>query len=108
MEETGSAHFQKTPMRFAIRLAFAAPDCFQRETSGPATPVALHPVEGRALGYAGVAVYPRDIVVGEAEGAVCYSWPARRLGGCGPANLGTRNWRINNDEPARCFEYEIA
>ena len=45
--------------------------CFQRETSGPATPITLHPVEFDApIGCAGVAVYPGDIVVGDAEGVV--------------------------------------
>ena len=45
--------------------------CFQRETSGPATPITLHPVEfDTPIGCAGVAVYPGDIVVGDAEGVV--------------------------------------
>ena len=45
--------------------------CFQRESSGPATPITLHPVEFDApIGCAGVAVYPGDIVVGDAEGVV--------------------------------------
>jgi regulator of RNase E activity RraA len=45
--------------------------CFQRQSSGPATPIALHPVEFDApVGCAGVAVYPGDIVVGDAEGVV--------------------------------------
>jgi regulator of RNase E activity RraA len=46
--------------------------CFQRESSGPATPIALHPVEFNSpIGCAGVAVYPGDILVGDAEGVVC-------------------------------------
>lgn len=45
--------------------------CFQREGSGPATPIALHPVEfDAAVGCAGVAVYPGDVIVGNAEGVV--------------------------------------
>jgi regulator of RNase E activity RraA len=45
--------------------------CFQRETSGPATPILLRPVELNVpVGCAGVAVYPGDIVVGDAEGVV--------------------------------------
>lgn len=45
--------------------------CFQRESSGPATPIALHPVEFDApIGCAGVAVYPGDVIVGNAEGVV--------------------------------------
>jgi len=45
--------------------------CFQRSTSGPATPIWLHPVEwGTPVGCAGVAVYPGDVVVGDAEGVV--------------------------------------
>lgn len=46
--------------------------CFQRESSGPATPITLHPVEFNSpIGCAGVAVYPGDILVGDAEGVVC-------------------------------------
>ena len=45
--------------------------CFQRAPSGPATPIALHPVEFNApVGCAGVAIYPNDVVVGDAEGVV--------------------------------------
>ena len=45
--------------------------CFQRAPSGPATPIALHPVEFNApVGCAGVAIYPNDIVVADAEGVV--------------------------------------
>lgn len=45
--------------------------CFQRATSGPATPVALHPTElDVPVGCAGVAVYPGDIIVGDGEGVV--------------------------------------
>ena len=44
---------------------------FQRESAPPATPIALHPVElNGPMGCAGVAVYPGDIVVGDAEGVV--------------------------------------
>jgi len=45
--------------------------CFQRAPSGPATPIALHPVElNTPIGCAGVAVYPNDVIVGDAEGVV--------------------------------------
>lgn len=45
--------------------------CFQRQPSGPATPIALHPVDFEApVGCAGVAIYPGDIIVGDAEGVV--------------------------------------
>ena len=45
--------------------------CFQRQPSGPATPIALHPAEFDApIGCAGVAVYPGDIIVGDGEGVV--------------------------------------
>lgn len=45
--------------------------CFQRQPSGPATPIALHPQEFNApIGCAGVAVYPGDVIVGDASGAV--------------------------------------
>jgi len=44
---------------------------FQRESAPPAMPIALHPVElNGPMGCAGVAVYPGDIVVGDAEGVV--------------------------------------
>lgn len=45
--------------------------CFQRGPSGPATPIALHPVEFNSpIGCAGVAIYPNDVIVGDAEGVV--------------------------------------
>lgn len=45
--------------------------CFQRQGSGPPTPIALHPVEFNApVGCAGVAVYPGDVIVGNGEGVV--------------------------------------
>ena len=45
--------------------------CFQRQVSGPATPIALHPVElDGPIGCAGVAIYPGDIIVGDGEGVV--------------------------------------
>jgi regulator of RNase E activity RraA len=45
--------------------------CFQRGPSGPATPIALSPVEFNVpVGCAGVAIYPNDIIVGDAEGVV--------------------------------------
>jgi regulator of RNase E activity RraA len=46
--------------------------CFQVRNSGPATPVALSPCEFQVpVGVAGVAVYPGDVIVGDAEGVVC-------------------------------------
>lgn len=46
--------------------------CFQARSSGPATPVALSPVAFQVpVGVAGVAVYPGDVIVGDAEGLVC-------------------------------------
>jgi Demethylmenaquinone methyltransferase len=46
--------------------------CFQARDSGPATPIALSPVEFQVpVGLAGVAVYPGDVIVGDAEGVVC-------------------------------------
>lgn len=45
--------------------------CFQKQPSGPATPITLHPVEFNApIGCAGVAIYPGDIIVGDGEGVV--------------------------------------
>lgn len=44
---------------------------YQRQTASPATPIALHPADlNLPIGCAGVAVYPGDIVVGDAEGVV--------------------------------------
>jgi regulator of RNase E activity RraA len=45
--------------------------CFQVRNSGPATPIALSPCEFQVpVGVAGVAVYPGDVIVGDAEGAL--------------------------------------
>jgi len=45
--------------------------CFQRATSGPATPIWLHPVEfNTPVGCTGVAIYPGDVIVGDGEGVV--------------------------------------
>lgn len=45
--------------------------CFQRESSGPATPIAFHPVElDVPIGCANVAIYPGDVMVGDGEGVV--------------------------------------
>lgn len=44
---------------------------YQRQSAPPATPIALHPVElNGPVGCAGVAVYPGDVMVGDAEGVV--------------------------------------
>lgn len=46
--------------------------CFQARNSGPATPIALSPVEFQVpVGVAGVPVFPHDVIVGDAEGVVC-------------------------------------
>ncbi|HWL57450.1 MAG TPA: ribonuclease activity regulator RraA [Paracoccus sp. (in: a-proteobacteria)] len=45
--------------------------CYQVTASGPATPIWLHPVEfNTPVGFAGVAIYPGDIIVGNEEGIV--------------------------------------
>lgn len=45
--------------------------CYQAQESGPATPIWLHPVEfNTPVGFAGVAIYPGDIIVGNEEGVV--------------------------------------
>ena len=42
---------------------------YQRQSSPPATPIAMHPVElNGPVGCAGVAVYPGDVLVGDGEG----------------------------------------
>lgn len=44
---------------------------YQRQSSPPATPIAMHPVElNGPVGCAGVAVYPGDVLVGDGEGVV--------------------------------------
>jgi regulator of RNase E activity RraA len=44
---------------------------YQRQSAPPATPIAMHPVElNGPVGCAGVAVYPGDVMVGDAEGVV--------------------------------------
>lgn len=44
---------------------------FQRESSGPATPIALRPIEfNTPIGCAGVPIYPYDVLVGDGEGVV--------------------------------------
>ena len=46
--------------------------CFQAGNSGPATPVALSPIEFNVpVGVVHVAVYPGDVIVGDAQGMVC-------------------------------------
>lgn len=45
--------------------------CFQRQNAPPATPIALHPLSlNEPIGCAGVAIYPGDIVFGDADGVV--------------------------------------
>lgn len=44
---------------------------YQRQSAPPATPIAMHPVElNGPVGCAGVAIYPGDFLVGDAEGVV--------------------------------------
>jgi regulator of RNase E activity RraA len=44
---------------------------YQREPAPPATPIVLHPVDlNTPIDCAGVAIYPGDIIVGDAEGVV--------------------------------------
>lgn len=44
---------------------------YQRQAAPPATPIAMHPVElDGPVGCAGVAIYPGDMLVGDAEGVV--------------------------------------
>lgn len=44
---------------------------YQRQSAPPATPIAMHPVElNGPVGCAGVAIYPGDVLVGDAEGVV--------------------------------------
>lgn len=44
---------------------------YQRQPAPPATPIAMHPAElNGPVGCAGVAVYPGDVMVGDAEGVV--------------------------------------
>lgn len=58
--------FRDTP---AIRRTMLP--AYQRESSPPATPIAMHPVElNGPVGCAGVAVYPGDVLVGDGEGIV--------------------------------------
>ncbi len=45
--------------------------CYQKQAAPPATPIAMHPVElDGPVGCAGVAIYPGDVIVGDAEGVV--------------------------------------
>ena len=58
--------FRDTPAMRKVGLP-----AYQVRPAPPATPIALHPAElNVAIGCAGVAVYPGDIVVGDAEGVV--------------------------------------
>ena len=58
--------FRDTPAMRNVGLP-----AYQVRPAPPATPIALHPAElNVAIGCAGVAVYPGDIVVGDAEGVV--------------------------------------
>lgn len=44
---------------------------YQYRTAPPATPIAMHPAElNCAIGCAGVAVYPDDVLVGDGDGVV--------------------------------------
>ena len=45
--------------------------CYQRQSAPPATPIAMHPIElNGPIACAGVAIYPGDIIVGDADGVV--------------------------------------
>jgi len=45
--------------------------CFQAQPAPPATPIGLHPVAlQEPVGCGGVAVYPGDVVLGDADGVV--------------------------------------
>ena len=53
--------------------------CFQSQPAPPATPIALHPVAlQEPIGCGGVAVYPGDVVLGDADGVVII--PAHLVG----------------------------
>ena len=44
---------------------------YQRQTASPATPIVHHAADvDLPIGCAGVAVYPRDVIVGDGEGVV--------------------------------------
>jgi len=44
---------------------------YQRQGASPATPIAMHALElNKPVGCAGVAIYPGDIIVGDADGVV--------------------------------------
>lgn len=45
--------------------------CYQRGSAPAATPIAMHPIAlNEPIGCAGVAVYPGDVLVGDADGVV--------------------------------------
>ena len=71
----------RSPGKTRISAAPRLPSCQPNHTvptgfsaeppPGPATPIALHPVEFDApVGCAGVAIYPGDVIVGNGEGVV--------------------------------------
>ena len=58
--------FRDTPAVRATGLP-----AYQRQSAPPATPIAMHPAElNGPVGCAGVAIYPGDVLVGDAEGVV--------------------------------------
>ena len=58
--------YRDTPAIEAIGIP-----AYQRQSAPPATVIALHPADLNVpIGCAGVAVYPGDIIVGDAEGVV--------------------------------------
>lgn len=57
--------------RDTVGIAATGLPAYQRESAPCASPAALHPVDvGLPIGCAGVAIYPGDIVMGDADGVM--------------------------------------